>query len=173
MLRIGIFRSKLVVLALLGTFSFLMLPVPGLAQAKMGSMTGFVFGADKTTPVENAVVRVRNVVDGREYRGTPSNKTGLYSVKNLPEGRYLLGISGAEGDYNFDYQIMIKGGEIAKLAVALTPMPASKTQNEEGTKKKAFFLTPLGIAVLVAAGGLLIYGGLQLVSEGQTSTTIK
>jgi hypothetical protein len=174
MIRSRLFRSRIVILGLLGAFSFLILPKDGLAQIKTGSMTGFVFGADKTTPVESAVVKVRNVTNGHEYQSLPTDKTGLYSVKNLPEGRYILGVSGAKGDFNFDYELLIKGGEIAKLAVALTPM-AAKPHAEDGQSgpKKAFFLTPLGIAVLVAAGGLLIYGGIRLFTEGDASASRK
>ena len=171
MFKNRVFQSKLVVYGLIGAFSVLALPNVGLSQTSMGSMTGFIFGADKTTPVESAVVKVRDIKTGREYQSMPTNEKGLYSVKNLPEGRYILGISEAKGDFNFDYQIMIKGGEIAKLAVALVPLTgtAQEDQNEEKKKKKRFFLTPLGIAVLVAAGALLVWGGLTWIVEGDKS----
>jgi hypothetical protein len=164
-----VFQSKAVVLGLLVAFSFLVIPKEGLAQAKMGSMTGFIFGADQKTPVESAVVKVRNVADGREYQSMPTDRNGLYAVKNLPAGRYSLGVSGTKGDFNFDYELQIKGGELAKLAVALVPVTAKAQDEDQQKKKKAFFLTPLGIATLVAAGGLLIYGGIQLFGEGETS----
>jgi hypothetical protein len=86
-----------------------------------------------------------------------------------------MGVSGAKGDFNFDYELMVKGGEIAKLAVALTPVTAKSGQDEDQqrNRKKAFFLTPLGIAVLVAAGGLLVYGGIKLFEEGESSPSKK
>jgi hypothetical protein len=160
---------------LIAAFTLLVIPKDGLAQAKTGSMTGFIYGADKATPVESAVVKVRDVKTGREFQSNPTDKTGLYSVKNLPEGRYIMGVSGAKGDYNFDYELMVKAGEIAKLAVALTPVTAKAGQDEDQqrNRRKAFFLTPLGIAVLVAAGGVLIYGGIQLFGEGETSPSKK
>jgi len=171
-----LFSSKFVVLGLVGAFLFLIIPKDGLAQAKTGSITGFVFGADMKTPVENAVVKIRDIQNGREYQSRPTDNTGLYSLKNLPEGRYILGVSAAKGDFNFDYELQIKANEIAKLAVALKPGAASpNAQNEDQNKnrKKAFFLTPLGIAVLVAAAGLLVYGGIKLFESKEASPSKK
>ena len=175
MLKSKLFSSKFVVLGLVGAFMFLIIPKDGLTQAKMGAMTGFVFGADMKTPVENAVVKIRDIQNGREYQSRPTDNAGLYSLKNLPEGRYIMGVSSAKGDYNFAYELQIKSGEIAKLAVALAPMTAGAAQNQDDqkNKKKAFFLTPLGIAILVAAAGLLIYGGIKLFETNETSPAKK
>lgn len=167
-------QSRVVVFGVLAAFTLLVIPKYGLAEAKMGSMTGFIFGADRTTPVQSAVVKIRNKADGRTYQSMPSDRTGLYSLKNLPEGRYILGVSGEKGDFNFDYELMIKSGEVAKLAVALTPMTKAAQDEDQNKKKKAaFFLTPLGIATIVAAGGVLIYGGIQLFGEEETSPSKK
>ena len=174
MLHSKLFSSKFVVLGLVGAFLFLIIPKDGLAQAKTGSITGFVFGADMKTPVENAVVKIRDIQNGREYQSRPTDNTGLYSLKNLPEGRYILGVSAAKGDYNFAYELQVKSGEIAKLAVALAPMTAGSAQNQDNqNKKKSFFLTPLGIAVLVAAAGLLVYGGIKLFESKEASPSKK
>jgi hypothetical protein len=54
--------------------------------------------------------------------------------------------------------------------VALKPTTGKAQDDEEQKKKKGgFFLTPLGIATLIAAGGLLIYGGIKLFEEEETS----
>ena len=172
MFKNNVFQSKVLVLGLVGAFALLILPKDGLAQAGSGAMTGFVFGTDLRTPVASAVVKLRNVQNGREYQSAPTDPNGLYSLKNLPEGRYILGVSSTKGDFNFDYELQIKANEIAKLAVALKPGAASlNSQDEDQNKKrkKAFFLTPLGIAVLIAAGALLIYGGIKLFESNETS----
>jgi len=172
-LKNKLFQSKAVACVLIGAFSLLILPQAGLSQAKTGSMTGFIFGEDKTTPVDGAVVKVRDVRTNQVYQSRPTEANGLYAVQNLPEGRYLVGVSGAEGDFNFDYEVMVKGGETAKLALALVPASGSAQDNQdeekEKKKKKCFFLTPMGIAVLVAGGALLIYGGIQLFGEEDKS----
>jgi len=168
-----VFQSKAVASILIGAFTLLILPQAGLSQAKTGSMTGFIFGEDKTTPVDGAVVKVRDVRTNQVYQSRPTETNGLYAVQNLPEGRYLVGVSDAKGDFNFDYEVMVKGGETAKLALALVPASESAQDNQdeekEKKKKKCFFLTPMGIAVLVAGGALLIYGGIQLFGEEDKS----
>ena len=172
MLKNNVFQSKILVLGLLGAFALLILPKDGLAQAGSGSMTGFIFGSDLRTPVANAVVKLRNVKNGRDYQSGPSDENGLYSLKNLPEGRYILGVSSTKGDFNFDYELQIKADAIAKLALALKPGGASlngQDEDQNKRRKKAFFLTPLGIAVLIAAGGLLVYGGFKLFEGGAAS----
>jgi len=175
MLHSKLFSSKFVVLGLAGAFLFLIIPKDGLAQAKTGSITGFVFGADMKTPVENAVVKIRDIQNGREYQSRPTDNTGLYSLKNLPEGRYIMGVSAAKGDYNFAYELQVKSGEIAKLAVALAPMTAGSAlnQDDQKNKKKSFFLTPLGIVILVAAAGMLVYGGIKLFESNPASPSKK
>lgn len=174
MLKNKLFQSKAVASILIGAFSLLVLPQAGLSQAKTGSMTGFIFGEDKTTPVDGAVVKVRDVRTNQVYQSRPTEANGLYAVQNLPEGRYLVGVSDAKGDFNFDYEVMVKGGETAKLALALMPASGSARDDEDEDvvvkkKKKSFFLTPMGIAVLVAGGALLIYGGIQLFGEEDKS----
>lgn len=174
MINNRVFQSKFLVLGLLGTFAFLILPKDGLSLPASASMTGFVFGSDMRTPVANAVVKLRDVQNGREYQSGPTDPNGLYSLKNLPEGRYLLGVSSTKGDFNFDYELQLKANEIAKLAVALKTgggMIKSQDDNQDNNRKKGFFLTPLGIAVLIAAGGLLIYGGVKLFEGGDTSSS--
>lgn len=174
MFKSKLYRSRVVVLGLISAFTFLILPMDALAQAKTGSMTGFIYGADMKTPVQSAVVKIRNVETGSEFKSSPSDQTGLYNIKNIQAGRYILGVSGDKGDFNFAYELLIKGGEVAKLAVALTPMTAKPAQNEgQNGPKKAFFLTPLGIAVLVATGAILIYGGITLFGESDTSPAKK
>jgi hypothetical protein len=166
------FHSRVLLIGLIGAFCFLIIPKDGLAQAATGSMTGFLYGANMKTPVENATVKIRSVQDGKEYTSSMTGKEGLYAIKNILAGRYILGVSGPNGDFNFDYEISIKAGEVAKLALALTPTtPGARQQGDDQNNhnKGGFFLTPLGIAILLAAGGLLVYGGFKLFEKSDTS----
>jgi hypothetical protein len=166
------FHSRCLVFALVGTFGWLLLPKDGLAQTQTGAMTGFLYGANMKTPVENATVKIRSVRDGKEYSSSLTGKEGLYSINNILAGRYILGVSGPNGDFNFNYEISIKAGEIAKLALALKPMAGGgqQDQNNDDNRKGGFFLTPLGIVILVAAGGLLVYGGFKIFEKSDAST---
>ncbi len=173
MLRQKVFQSRWLALTVCGAFAFLLLPLDLLALRQtqapaVGSLVGFIYAEDMKTPVEKAVVRLRNLKDGQEYASTPTDKAGVYRVTGIKEGPYVLGVSAPAGDFNFEYVLMIKANEVAKLSLALKPGAASRLGQEEEKEKeerKPFFLTPIGIAVLIAGSALAIYGTYKLLEE--------
>ena len=171
MINKKVFGSRFLIFGIIFSVSLLFFPHEALSAPGTGSMTGFLYGSDMKTPAAGAVVKIRNVTNGHEYQSSASDPTGLYAVKNIEEGQYILGVSTDKGDFNFDYQISIKANEVAKLSVALKeglPTP-SQNQNDQNNHKKAFFLTPLGIVILVAAAAALIYGGYELFKGSNAS----
>lgn len=171
-----IFRVKFVCLGLIGALLLLFYPIEALVQTSqdVGTMVGFVYGDDLKTPVENAVVKIRNIEDGKEYQSTPTDEVGLYKITGIGEGRYVLGVSAEAGDFNFDYVLYIKANEMAKLSLALKPGSSifqEKEEEKEGEedkekKKKSFFERPLGIAIIAALSGLGILGTIGIVGPG-------
>ena len=183
MLKENIFRSRLLMYAIIGSCSLLFFPHEALSRAQTGTLTGIIFAEDMKTPIENAVVLVRNVKTKIEFRSNPTDKSGSYVIKNVEEGLYILGVSSPKGDFNFGFQIRVKANEIAKLSLALKPgkkggailagtagagvvagaltgAGAIAGAVGAGAAGAAFFLTPVGIAVttVVAAGlGVGIY----------------
>jgi len=135
MLNTNFFRSKVLVWSMLAAVSLLFFPHEALALVPTGSMTGFIFSDDMQSPVEGAVVKLRDVANGKEFQSTFTDKNGLYKIKGIPEGRYLVGVSSQRGDFNFDYQLIVKANETAKLSLALKPLEAEAQgapQPEEG-----------------------------------------
>ena len=123
-----------------------------------------IYAKDMKTPVPNAVVKIRNVAKATEYESTPSDANGMYKITGIEDGRYVLGITAAKSDFNFDYALVLKGTEMAKLSVALqegTQPPPEKT------KKKSFFTSPAGIITLVIVAGAVLYG--LFAKEEETS----
>lgn len=160
-----IYRSKLLTVILIVSFVFLY-SAYGLEakETGKGNMIGFVYQEDGTTPVEGAAVKLRNVATGTGYESTESDKLGIFKVEGVEEGLYLVGVSAEEGDFNVNNLIGIRGNETAKVSLALKP-----AQGEEEAKPKAkpgglakFFLSPVGIAVVVAASAVIIYGVVKL-----------
>lgn len=173
-LRAEIFKAKWLALGVSLAFFLITLPLELLAQrtpavktsSGEGALVGFIYGADMKTPVMKAVVKIRNLQDGREYASEPTDENGLYRLWGVKEGRYILGVSTPAGDYNFDYEIFIKADEVGKLSLALKPgVSSAMQQEEEEGKKKPFFLTPIGIAIIIVASGLAIYGTYKLLEE--------
>jgi hypothetical protein len=165
MLKDEIFRSRALVWGLAAAFLSLLLPVEALAQARgTGSLIGFIYAESLSAPVENAVVKIRNISTGKEFLSKPTDKTGLYKIENAEQGRYVLGVTTPQGDFNFEFELFIKTGEIAKLSLALKPglMAALAVPFKTAV---SFFKTSLGIATTVVVSGLAIYGGYKLLEE--------
>jgi hypothetical protein len=179
MLRSKVFYSPLILGITIVSFTLLLLPLEGLARpvAPAGSVIGFIYGSDMKTPVQNAVVKIRNVDDGKEYVSTPTDSNGAYKIEQVKEGKYILGVSAPNGDYNFQYVLAIKGGEIGKLSLALKTGEATGLGQEESKapekEKVSFFRTPVGIAVLMVATTLALYGIFKLVEGKEQASPTK
>ena len=110
-----------------------------------------------TTPVANAVVKVRNVQSPKEYDSQPTDANGMYKITGVAEGRYILGVTTAGGNYNFDYVLVFKGSEIAKLSLALEE--GGKTTGKDAEAKSFFSQTQniIGVAIFVAGAAFMTY----------------
>ncbi len=151
-------KSRSLTFGVLAAFLLLVFPAAELAAAQSmpSSLIGFVYAKDMKTPVANAVVKLKSVKDMKEYSSTPADSNGMYKVAGLPQGRYVVGVSASEGDFNFDYVLNIKNDEMAKLSVALVPGGTSAAA-AAANGKKSFFTSPAGIMLLVTVAGAVIY----------------
>ena len=136
----------------------------GAQNPGKGNLIGFVFARDGTTPVEGAVVKLKNVSTGTVYESSKSDKFGILKTEGIEEGLYIAGISTQAGDFNVVNLIGVKANETAKVSFALKPQEA---EEEKGLKGKPgglakFFLSPVGIALVVAASSAIIYGVVKL-----------
>ena len=156
-------RSKSLVYAVLFVFAVFMSPV-GLAAngpasaagAENGALSGFIFAKDFKTPVAGAVVKLRNLRDMTEISSAPTDTNGIYTIAGIPEGRYVVGVTSAQSDFNLDYALYVKAGELGKLSIALAP-GAGQESGEAATKKKGFFNSVAGRVLVVAAVGVGLY----------------
>jgi hypothetical protein len=168
-------RSKGLVCAVLAAFALLIFPTgssaaAGAAAPGSGTLSGFIYAKDMKTPVAGAVVKLRNVSDRKELASGPTDANGMYTVAAVPEGRYLLGVMSASGDFNLDYTLFVKDGELGKLSVSLAPGAAGQESGEAATKKPGFFNTVAGRVLVVAAVGVGLY---FLLVPGQESSPIR
>lgn len=175
MLRLNVFRSPALLALTVAAFTLIMLPLDGLAKdaRPAGAIVGFVYGSDMKTPVEGAVVKVRNLENGQEFVSTPTDDNGSYAIEGVEEGRYTLGVTASEGDYNFDYAVEVKGGEIGKLSLALktgNAAPLGQQASGSSGNKPSFFYTPVGVAVLMVATTMALYGLFKLVEEEEEAS---
>lgn len=154
-------RSRCLVYGVLAAFVVFVTPI-GLAAkssrpaADNGSLTGFVYAKDMKTPVAGAVVKIRNLSDMKELASSATDANGMYTIAGIPEGRYILGVTSAKDDFNLDYAVYVKGGELGKLTIALAPGGGQEAAAAPA-KKKGFFSTVAGRVLIITAIGVGLY----------------
>jgi len=150
-------KTKWIVCSVLAAFAALLMPIT-LPAADPGALAGFVYAKDAKSPVAGAVVKLRNIADMKEMASAPTDANGMYTINGIPEGRYLVGVTSTQEDYNLDYALYVKAGELGKLSIALAPV-ASGGQEEPQVqaKKKGFFSTVAGRILVVSAIGVGLY----------------
>jgi hypothetical protein len=170
---------RILAVFLAGSFILLALPIPGSAAARAGAngaLMGHIYDEDMRTPVRNAVVKLRNVETQEEYASEPTDADGTYVIPGIEEGRYVMGVLGPSGSYNFHYSIMIKAEAMAKLSLAMKPgnAPVMLQQGTGRYGKKAsiidFFKSPAGIVTLITAAEVTLFA--TVLKEGEKSPVI-
>lgn len=78
-----VFRSKVLAVCLAAAFILLTVPMRDFAAGApktSGALSGFIYGEDMRTPVRNAVVKLRNVTNQKEYESEPTDLEGMYKI---------------------------------------------------------------------------------------------
>lgn len=148
---------------ILAAFAAFVLPT-GLAAtsprpaADSASLSGFIYAKDMKTTVAGAVVKIRNVANAKEMSSLPTDANGIYTISGVPEGRYLLGVTSGKDDFNLDYALYVKAGELGKLSVALVAGGGQEAGTARtAAKKKGFFSSVAGRILVISAIGIGLY----------------
>jgi hypothetical protein len=119
--------------------------------------------------ITNAIVKVRNLNNQKEFASQPTDAKGGYKILGVEEGWYTLNVSTAAGDFNLNYGVYIKAGETAKLSVEMLPGGMLEGKGGSGGGKKSFFGTPAGVLTIVALGGGVGFGIYELTKQKEAS----
>ena len=178
MLRVTMFRSRILAGGLVATFLLMVMPLSTFAQtqprsyARQGTLQGIVYSEGMKSRISGATVKVRNLNNQKEFSSQPTDVKGQYKILGIEEGWYTLGVSTAAGDFNLNYGVYIKAGETAKLSVEILPGGMLEGKGGSGDKK-SFFKTPGGILLIVAVaggGGFAVY---QLTKKEEEVSPIR
>ena len=92
-------------------------------SAGKGNIIGFIYGEDGTTPLEGAVVQVKNMSTGIIYDSSVSDEYGIFKVQGVESGIYMYGVKTPQGNFNSDdlVGVRVSGDGTAKMSVSLTP----------------------------------------------------
>ena len=123
----------------------MLLPPALIAQGSpSGSLIGYVFEKDGSTPVAGAVIAVKNVTSGVVTEAGRSDPLGLFRVPGLDPGLYALGVTSEKGGFNSQDFFGVSAGQTAKITIALDPYDsatsaaASAIIKEQRDKGEAF-----------------------------------
>ena len=153
------FSSKVFAFGIIGAFLLLLCCAEAGLQTTegTGSFKGYIYNEDSTTPLENAVVKMRDTEDKEEKQSLSTDDSGAYEIKDIKEGRYVIGVTTTEGNFNFDYTVGIKANETAKLSMVV---------KRSDTK-------PAGILFLRASGRPSILGIITLLAPSEPTGPAK
>jgi hypothetical protein len=114
--RVSVLRGLISAFVVLASVGYL-----GARAAGTGNLVGFVFAKDGATPVEGALILVKNVTTGAVYESTKSDRLGLFKFEKIAAGLYAIGVAAAEGDFNSQDFVGVPANETAKVTINLDP----------------------------------------------------
>ena len=127
-------RLKFLAINLIVTFIIFYTPHSLVAQStKNGSLIGYIYEKDGTTPVKDAIVIIRNTSNGYIYESKKSNKHGVIKIDHVEKGLYTLGIWTKDGGFNTKNIIGIHTNETVEISFALEELNQEKdTEQKDG-----------------------------------------
>jgi len=136
---IRLVRSKFLAITIILSSILFYSPHSLVGQSpRTGSLIGYIYDEDGTTPVESAVIIIRNISDDSIQESNESNKLGAVKIEHIEEGLYVLGIWTKDGGYNIKNIVGIKANETVEISFALEASTQEKTaQKKEAEKKDA------------------------------------
>jgi hypothetical protein len=103
--------------------------------AGKGNLIGFVYDQDGTTPVAGAVVKVKNISNGKVFESSQSDNLGVFRVQGMETGLYALGVAATAGDYNSGELVGVAANETSKIAIAISPYETGVAQAVQQVNK--------------------------------------
>ena len=174
-------KERLTFIIIFLTFTFLIPTSIISGDTGKGNLIGFIYGEDKTTPVEGAIFILRNIATGIEYSSQKTNDLGIFKLEDIDPGLYIVGITSGVTQFNFKNLIGIKAEKTAKVSFALIEEMEEKNekpQSKSTVKKKGngflgFFASASGIAITTAAAGSAVIAIVSTTGKDKEASAFK
>jgi len=117
-------RGVKVVLSSGLAFALILVMYPSILRSQgtgQGNLVGFIFGQDGSTPVEGAVIVVKNLTTGVVTESPKSDSLGVFKVQGLGAGIYALGVKSDKGSFNSQDFFGVTADKTARITIALAP----------------------------------------------------
>jgi len=153
-----------------------------LAQEAADDRTSRVLGKisdrDGKKAVAGATVHLLHLPSRQVFEAGPTGGGGRFELPQMPYGNYDLLVSTADGSFIADQIVTVEPAAKTELVVRLDPHTASATPTEADLRAfpgpeqsrlgvarierkltgSAFWRGPVGVGILVGAGGLVLLG---------------
>ena len=103
--------------------------------AGAGSLVGFVYDEDGSTPIAGAVIMVKNVTTGAVRESAKSDALGVFKLEDLGAGIYAVGVSSDKGSFNSQDFVGITPNETAKISIVLNTYDAQTVQDAQAVAR--------------------------------------
>ena len=138
------------------------------------SISGRVYGADRVTPIQGAVVRAVRGDGAQVYSSIPTDEKGNFTLTNIVPGSYDIVVELPDGVFVVERTLSVSEPKAYSLSLATVPAENVEkkvsavdkpvrgyawTLEGKGPKAGGFWRTPGGIAII--AGGV---AGLALLA---------
>ena len=120
--------NNIIIVGMIGVF---LIASPYLLKAQnpvTGTLVGYVFDQDGTSPLKDAVVTIKNITTGKTYKSEGSDFNGMVRIENIEKGVYQYGVTTSKGDFNSDNLIGIQEGNTANVSIVLSPYDEKEAQ---------------------------------------------
>lgn len=144
--------------------------LPGFVQGSsrvLEDLIGCVYESDGITPVEQATVQIKRLPRGEIFTSSLSDQQGMFTLKDIDKGVYILGVKTPRGNFNAQrlLGIVLPDGSPAEMVVVLSPA--------KNSDKKADFLpllpNPVGLAS-ISAGNSGVFFGIAVINDRPRET---
>ena len=123
------------------------------AAAESVTLTGRIFQADGTTPLQGAFVRVINQETGEVSVSKRTDAAGKYKFKDLSPGIYTFEVQVTDGTYQLDRSVRLGDSETASISFTVKPEPDIPAAKKEGMSKKK-----KGTLIAIISSGAVFLG---------------
>jgi len=140
-------RGAKVVLSLGSALALILVLFPSTLRCQQpgkGNLIGFVYAQDGSTPVEGAVIVVKNLTTGAVVESPKSDALGVFKFQALGAGLYALGVKSDKGSFNSQDFFGVMADKTSKISIALnvydpaTASAAAAVIKEQRDKGEAY-----------------------------------
>ena len=126
--------KKTISLVIAGAFLLAAQPFLWAQPGQKGSLAGYVYQSDGTTPAKGAVVKLRNLSSGAVFTSDKASELGYFKIDAVDKGLYVFGAMTDQGNFNATDIIGIQPNTTTKLSVALNVNSGGQANVQQPTK---------------------------------------